>query len=344
MKLKRRTKLASIRTTVVMALLLLFWPSLGSGQVYFPLLKEKQREEIEKKLIRQEKVTPEELELYIEDQRERQAEAEYIERNKPKEGFLKTVYRMLTETPDGGIQTADVVLGVKDTRDPDAPGGHVIGRTYSPPEPPQKSALDVFVEKMRAEEDEASKPTPGEIIRAKIAARRAKNALEAAKKLAQAEKITTEAQAASAIEAQQSTGCFPCDIRVVMADGTVKPIAEVKAGDLVMTYDIGYERTTGKAVLRAYSVKSNHLYTVNGDFKTTGGERLLTPSGWKPLDSLGRQDFVHVNGRMTGVETIDYQRMELTTYNLEVDDTHNFHVQTQSGNSYLVHNCGGGGK
>jgi len=160
-------------------------------------------------LTRQQKVTPQELDLWIEDQREREAEAEYIERNKPKEGFLKSIYRTLTETPGGAIQTADVVLGVKDTRDPDAPGGHVIGWTYSPPEPPQKSALDVFAEKMKAEEEEASKLTPEDIIRAKIAARRAKKALEVAKKLAQAEKMKAEAQAARRVLPRSLRAAFP---------------------------------------------------------------------------------------------------------------------------------------
>jgi len=175
----------------------------------WPILNEKEREGIRKKLTRQQKVTPQELDLWIEDQREREAEAEYIERNKPKEGFLKSIYRTLTETPGGAIQTADVVLGVKDTRDPDAPGGHVIGWTYSPPEPPQKSALDVFAEKMKAEEEEASKLTPEDIIRAKIAARRAKKALEVAKKLAQAEKMKAEAQAARRVLPRSLRAAFP---------------------------------------------------------------------------------------------------------------------------------------
>jgi len=340
MNLKKRTKLAFIRALVVLTLIFLVSPSMSFGQGFrWPILKEKQREEIRKKIDRHE-VTPEELTLWIADQSDRAAEAEYTRRNQPKEGFLKSIYKLLTENPMD-IQTADVIAGVSDRPNPDNPAKALGGPGTWAPEPPppsQKSLIQIF------EEDRAGKPSAIEIIRAKRDARRAMKALEVAKKLAQAEKMTTEVQAARASAAQESTGCFPRDIRVVMADGTVKPIAKVKEGDRVMTYDIGYDKTAGKTVLRAYSVKSNHLYTINGDFKTTGGERLLTPSGWKPLSSLGRQDFVHVNGRMTGVETIDYQRVELTTYNLEVDDTHNFYIQTQCGHSYLVHNGGGGGK
>ena len=127
-----------------------------------------------------------------------------------------------------------------------------------------------------------------------------------------------------------------------MADGTARSIADVKAGDVVMTYDIGYDQIVGKPVLATYSVKSNHLYTINDELQATGGERVLTESGWRVLSALTQQDQVHVNGQMIGVDAIAYKRMELTTYNLQVDDTHNFYVQTESGDTYLVHNGGGG--
>jgi hypothetical protein len=332
----------SVLMCAMVAVLLLFFalPSVSFGQeIRWPILKEKQRQEIRKKLEKHQ-ATPEEIDLLAADQWEREAERQYLEKNQPKEGFLTSIYKILTNPKPFGVATADVIAGSRDQRDPDMPTGaayYPLGIHNSPPPPPAEKSVSEILE-----EHQAGKPSPAATIRAKRAARRAMKTLAAAKKLAQTEKMKAEAQAGRAIEAQESSGCFPRDIRVVMADGTHKSIAEVKAGDLVMTYDIGYNRNAGKAVLRAYSVKSNHLYTVNGDFKTTGGERLLTQSGWKPLRFLERQDRVHANGRMTEVETIDCQRMELTTYNLEVDDTHNFYVQTQSGNTYLVHNGGGG--
>jgi hypothetical protein len=83
-------------------------------------------------------------------------------------------------------------------------------------------------------------------LRARAAAQRAKRELKAAQDLAQAEKM--------------------------VADGTSRSIADVKPGDVVMTYDIGYGEIVGKPVAGTYSVQSNHLYTVNNDLKTTGGE------------------------------------------------------------------------
>ena len=110
----------------------------------------------------------------------------------------------------------------------------------------------------------------------------------------------------------QSTGCFPPDARVVLENGALKPLADIAPGDRVQTYDIGYETTTGRPVVERYQVEGNHLYTINGALATTGGERLLTPAGWKKVRDLKVGDAVHVDGRMIPVERIDYQRVDGT--------------------------------
>lgn len=141
----------------------------------------------------------------------------------------------------------------------------------------------------------------------------------------------------------QSTGCFPAEMRVKMGDGSFKPIREVVPGDRVLTYDIGCEALVSRPVIKRYQVEANHLYTINGELATTGGERLLTQTGWKIVRDLKEGDLVHVEGRRLTVERIDYQRVERTLYNLQVADTHNFYVVTAEGVPYLVHNSGGGG-
>ena len=190
------------------------------------------------------------------------------------------------------------------------------------------------------------RPTDPRVVkmRAKIAARRAKKALKAAQASARHKKKLAREQAARAARNNESRGCFPHDIRVVMADGTARSIADVRVGDVVLTYDIGYDQVIGKSVVATYTTKSNHLYTINGGLRATGGERVLTESGWRALSALTQQDRVHSNGQMVDVDAIAYKRMEVTTYNLRVDDTHTFYVQHESGDTYLVHNSCGGGK
>ena len=250
-------------------------------------------------------------------------------------GIIRTIWFMLTVGPSGGRQTADVVAGVSDTHGDRAGGTNEYSGPHRPPEPRRFKTLTEWVEEERPNSAVAK-------FRAKVAARRAKRALKEAQAAAHHEKKTAREQAAKAAVGNESTGCFPHDIRVVMADGTARSIADVKAGDVVQTYDIGYDQMVSKPVLATYSVKSNHLYMINNELKATGGERVLTESGWRALSALTQQDQVHINGQMMDVDSITYKRMDLTTYNLQVDNTHNFYVQTESGDTYLVHNGGGG--
>lgn len=141
----------------------------------------------------------------------------------------------------------------------------------------------------------------------------------------------------------QSAGCFPADARVLLAEGGLKAFQDVAPGDALRTYDIGYDTVVDRPVVGRYRVESNHLYTINGDLVTTGGERLLTPDGWKKVRDLKAGDRIHVDGRMLPITSIVYQRVERTLYNLQVAGTHNFYVVTAGGASYLVHNTGGGG-
>lgn len=141
----------------------------------------------------------------------------------------------------------------------------------------------------------------------------------------------------------ETMGCFPPDTLVFLEDGSTKPFAEIVVGDLVMTYDIGHEVLVGKPVVDLYSLVANHLYTINGALKTTGGERLLTQDGWKTVRNLNVGDVVHVNGYMVGIDSIRIDRVALRVVNMQVADTHNFYVQTSDGSKYLVHNSGGGG-
>lgn len=265
-------------------------------------------------------------------------------------GIISSIYHtiMMTGFKNG---TADVIAGAKDTSNPENTAvaithirsdGSMVGSSgvsvqYDSKAGPEKTpGIDPDYFKTELE------PTQAEKLIARVKAKRAKKALKVAQVAAQQDKKTARTQAAKAAVDNQSSGCFPDDIRVIMADGTSRSIADVQAGDRVLTYDIGYDKVVGKPVLAAYSVTSNHLYTINNELKATGGERVLTQSGWRVLSALTQEDRVHSNGRMIDVDTIAYKRMELKTYNLQVDDTHNFYVQTESGDTYLVHNsCGG---
>lgn len=142
---------------------------------------------------------------------------------------------------------------------------------------------------------------------------------------------------------QQTRGCFPADTPVLMANGLNKRFADIRPGDEVMTYDIGYDRKVARRVLEVYQVEGNHIYWINGELLTTGGERLLTPDGWQTVRNLKVGDQVHIGGKMVGIRSISLTRQDVTLHNMQVADTHNFYVSTDEDGAFLVHNTGGGG-
>ncbi len=164
------------------------------------------------------------------------------------------------------------------------------------------------------------------------------------KEIVRLKKQLVEARNAKSGLLAQSSGCFLPETLVQMDDGSFKPFAAIEAGDKVMTYDIGYAKLASRRVVELYTVEANHLYTINGEFRTTGGERLLSQDGWKEVRSIKEGDVVHVNGEMIEVLSISYQRINRKLHNMQVEDTHNFYVSTADGTKYLVHNTGGGGE
>ena len=158
----------------------------------------------------------------------------------------------------------------------------------------------------------------------------------------QKKKLATLEQKQQSLQ-QQSMGCFPADTHVVMADGSTRSFSTIMPGDYVQTYDIGYERKVARKVIETYQVDGNHLYVINDTLQTSGGERLLTQDGWRVVRNLKTGDRVHVGGQMVEIDTIRLKHQNAILHNMQVADTHNFYVSTDSGETYLVHNSGGGG-
>ena len=141
-------------------------------------------------------------------------------------------------------------------------------------------------------------------------------------------------------------GCFPANTMVQLGDGTYKSFADIAPGDMVMSYDIGYEKPVSRPVVEVYTVKGNHLYAINGEIFTTSSERFLSQNGWKETSMLKVGDRIHVEGKMLEIKTITYERVDQVLYNMQIKDTHNFYIATKEGRKYLVHNSsdsGGGG-
>ena len=260
-------------------------------------------------------------------------------------GFWKTLDYATFVQPDPRRAKADVMLGAKDFYDYDRPmGGFASWKQKQTMRTKDGKYIYVDPPAKKDKSIDYDFDTPNtDRLRARARRNRAKRELKANQKLGQYDRNKKKKRKNTAIKKDESPGCFPQDMQIILADGTTKSIAKVAPGDLVLTYDLGYEKTVGRPVVERYSVTSNHLYSINRGLKTTGGERVLTPSGWTVLSEIKTGDLIHINGVMAPVAALDYHRLDIQTYNIQVADTHNFYISTQSGDIYLVHNCGGGG-
>jgi RHS repeat-associated protein len=137
---------------------------------------------------------------------------------------------------------------------------------------------------------------------------------------------------------------FDADTQVVMADGTTKPISEIKVGDRVLAAD----PETGERGARTVTAVMAHQDTVlelvtenGGQVTTTENHRFwnATDKQWqeaKDLDS-GDQLLTSTGASMRVVGLLSGSESVTQAYNLTVDDLHTYHVLVGD-TAALVHN------
>ncbi|MBF0384645.1 MAG: hypothetical protein HQL27_02115 [Candidatus Omnitrophica bacterium] len=138
-------------------------------------------------------------------------------------------------------------------------------------------------------------------------------------------------------------GCFLADTMVLMADGKTKLIQEVKAGDLVMSYDEeNKEMAIGKVdKILEHSPEAEYLI-VNGTLKVTAIHPVLSKGEWVKIGKMKSGDTL----TNTSQEDINIEKIEKVTgksgekydiFNFEVDPHHNY-VVLLNGEPIIVHN------
>ncbi|MDP9793375.1 RHS repeat-associated protein [Catenuloplanes nepalensis] len=138
---------------------------------------------------------------------------------------------------------------------------------------------------------------------------------------------------------------FSADTSVLMADGSTKPISEIRVGDLVhaedpLTGEVGAHRVTG---VWAHEDDLVDLRLTEGTVTTTTDHPFWSESdrGWRLAAELPQGDRLRVAGGGTAevVGTAGTLRRTATAYNLTVDHLHTYFVLVGT-KPVLVHNCG----
>lgn len=135
-------------------------------------------------------------------------------------------------------------------------------------------------------------------------------------------------------------GCFVAGTRVLMADGTQKPIEKVSVGDLVLSRHEKTGEVAAKSVRRTFihHDKSTLVLQLGNELIETTREHpfYVEGKGFVPAGQLLLcNSIVTRAGPAVALSTIERTGTRKTVYNLEVEDFHTYFV----GNSALwVHN------
>ena len=136
--------------------------------------------------------------------------------------------------------------------------------------------------------------------------------------------------------------CFTADTPVLMADGTEKPIEDVRVGDLVMSFD---ENGPADGPLRANEVTAVHKHqaagylVIDGTLQVTPNHPLLTPGGFVEARTLSIGDrLVTADGtasEITGIAVLGVPSSQpaVPVFNITVARDH-----TYVAGGYRVHN------
>ncbi|MEV4482529.1 SpvB/TcaC N-terminal domain-containing protein [Micromonospora coxensis] len=194
---------------------------------------------------------------------------------------------------------------------------------------------------------------------ASIATSAVKGAAVAAPKVAAtaADDVAARAVPSTADKVVQTAAKIPCvgnsfaaGTRVLMADGSTRPIEQVRTGDLVLAEDPETgERGPREVTHLIIGQGVKHLVDVevNGEVITATDEHpfwVVDSGAWVDAGDLGLGDVVRLaDGRTAMVDGLTpYTRVD-RVHNLTVDGIHTFYVVTGDGtaaDAVLVHNSG----
>lgn len=130
-------------------------------------------------------------------------------------------------------------------------------------------------------------------------------------------------------------GCFVSGTKVLMADGTLKNIEDIKIGEYVLTRSSQTDSKLVKAkVLKIYVADEGGYLIINGDLKVTANHIMWVNNTWKEAGSIQVGDtLVNNQGKQVVVSSVEWQRGKVSVYNLEIENYHTYFA-----NGVWVHN------
>ncbi|MFH1655240.1 MAG: polymorphic toxin-type HINT domain-containing protein [Candidatus Omnitrophota bacterium] len=130
-------------------------------------------------------------------------------------------------------------------------------------------------------------------------------------------------------------GCFLAGTPILMADGSRKPIEEIKVGDEVLAYNEETATTQKDKVTKLFVHEDIEGYLiVNGNLKVTPEHRFYSQEKWIEIGSLKVGDkLLDYKGQTQEITSIEKVKEKTTVYNFEVEPSHTYFA-----GGFLVHN------
>jgi len=121
-------------------------------------------------------------------------------------------------------------------------------------------------------------------------------------------------------------GCFGADTKVVMADGSLKRIADIQVGDMVMGYDFATYQHVACRVGQTFRYRTEGYLRINGIEVTQAHPFAVGPDREIKAGLLKVGDQVTQGDRLAEITAVVRVDEPVVVYNLEVAGTGNFYV------------------
>jgi len=119
-----------------------------------------------------------------------------------------------------------------------------------------------------------------------------------------------------------------------MADGTTKPIEQIKKGDVVLAFDEKTKQFKPDKVKKTLTHTSDSYLIINHELKVTANHSVYSNGKWTQIGYLKEGDVLFdEKGKSVRIDSKEYVPGKIKTYNIIVNPYH-----TYIANGYVVHN------
>lgn len=117
--------------------------------------------------------------------------------------------------------------------------------------------------------------------------------------------------------------CFLAGTPILMADGSLKPIEQIRVGDIVVAFDQETETFKQDKVTELFEHKENKYLIVNAKLKVTANHLVYSDGEWVQIGKLKKGDMLlNVEGRPEAIISIEEASENVLVYNFELNPYH----------------------